>query len=141
MSKQYPLHKLLRKKISKKIDLWTAHASHIVSGCEWVDYMTHWDTLTLGHFSISTQEKPRQERRQKQKKNTITILHAPNHRIMKGTDYVQRAVKEIADSGIDVRLIISEKKPNKLLMQQIYEADIVVDQLIVGWYAMFILKQ
>ena len=87
MSKQYPLHKLLRKKISKKIDLWTAHASHIVSGCEWVDYMTHWDTLTLGHFSISTQEKPRQKT--ETEKNTITILHAPNHRIMKGTDYVR----------------------------------------------------
>ena len=52
VSSDYPNQKDNRKMITRKIDLWTTHADYVIGGCEWVDYMYHWDTLMLAHFSI-----------------------------------------------------------------------------------------
>jgi hypothetical protein len=45
ISRDYPRHRFNRQRIATKIDLWTRHANHIIAGCDWVDYMYHWDTL------------------------------------------------------------------------------------------------
>ena len=39
MSKDYPEFRFRRNIIVKKIDIWTKYGSHIISGCDWVNYM------------------------------------------------------------------------------------------------------
>ncbi len=139
MAKDYPLNRLNRKRVSRQIDLWTCNADHIVSGCDWVDYMYHWDTLQLAHFSIDSEQilpvttPPRESA-------TLRILHAPNHRNIKGTEYFVRAVKELRDEGVDVELILLERVSNEDVKREIANADVIADQLIIGWYAMFAIE-
>jgi hypothetical protein len=140
-TESYPFHTKFRRKIvEEKIDLWTVNADHVISGCEWVDYMYHWDTLMLAHFSIDTQRwKPLQNPDRKEKK-IIRIFHAPNHRFIKGTDFFIRAVDELRAEGYPVELVLREKIPNDEIKKEMESVDIVADQLIVGWYAMFALE-
>lgn len=140
MSVSYPGHRLGRRRIAEKIDLWTRLADHVISGCDWVDYMYHWDTLTLGHFSIdvdrwrpSVELKPRSD-------GVITILHAPNHREIKGCRFFIQAIEELQAEGVPVKLRILERVPNHVIRQAIEDSDIIADQLIIGWYAMFALE-
>lgn len=141
-SEDYPLHKNSHERILDKIDLWTRHGSHIVGGCEWVDYMHHWDSLMISHFSIDVDALDKIERPMVKRDGArgMKILHAPNHRAIKGTEHVVRAVRELNNEGYNIDLVLVEKKPNEEIKRLILECDVVIDQLIVGWYAMFAIE-
>jgi glycosyltransferase involved in cell wall biosynthesis len=144
MGIDYPRFRFRRKQIARKIDLWTKYADHIIGGCDWVYYMYHWDTLTLVHFSIDVDDwkpmnkKDNQEYTERNRK--LRILHAPNHRAIKGTQFFINAVDELVKEGLDIELIILERVPNEEVKKAMSSVDIVADQLIVGWYAMFALE-
>ncbi|MEG3436211.1 hypothetical protein V0288_03690 [Pannus brasiliensis CCIBt3594] len=141
MGIDYPLHGRLRQKIARKIDLWTRYADHVISGCEWVDYMYHWDTLMLAHFSIDTERwRPIPTPEIETGSKTFKILHAPNHRAIKGTRYFIDAVEQLQAEGFNVELILMEKVPNQEIQKMMATVDVVADQLVVGWYAMFALE-
>ncbi|MEO7725951.1 MAG: glycosyltransferase family 4 protein, partial [Burkholderiales bacterium] len=42
----------------------------------------------------------------------VRIVHAPNHRMFKGTRFLQQAVSELQNEGVPVELILVEKIPN-----------------------------
>lgn len=141
ISKDYPYQKSNRNIVSKKIDLWTKYSDHIIGGCEWVDYMYHWDTLMLAHFSIDLKKFKKSGTTDYERSNSgLTILHAPNHRNIKGTDFLINAVENLKSKGYQIKLILAEKKSNKEILDLIEKSDIIADQFIVGWYAMFAIE-
>jgi hypothetical protein len=139
----YPAHRLHRTQIAEDIDRWTKHADHIIGGCEWVDYMYHWDTLMLSHFAIDTEHwKPLSLNAQPAPAvdRKLRILHAPNHRALKGTRYFIEACHELAAEGEPVELILLEGVPNERVREVMATVDVVADQLVIGWYAMFAIE-
>lgn len=141
LSVDYPLHRLKRILIEKKIDLWTAEADFILSGVEWVDYMYHWDMLMLGHFSIDVDEINSSKVIRKNKENdTFVVLHAPNHKAIKGSSYLEGAINKLNSEGFDIELRIIQKVSNQEILEAINNADLIADQFIVGWYAMFAIE-
>lgn len=139
IARDYPLFKLRRTRVAAQIDLWTRYANHIISGCDWVDYMYHWDTLMLAHFSIDLMTwQPAPEPPATTSK--LRILHAPNHRTIKGTKFFIQAVEELVQEGVPVELILLERVPNSKVREVMASVDVVADQLIIGWYAMFALE-
>ena len=130
------------EKIVDDVDRWTCHADHILSGVEWVDFMYHWDTLTLAHFSIDTDELRPVDGTDPYVpgKRPLRLLHAPNHRHLKGTDAILEAVQTLKEEGHQIDLAIVEKQPNEEVLKEIARADVVLDQIVMGWYAMFALE-
>jgi len=140
ISQDYPLHRYRREIIQWQIALWSKHANHVISGCDWVDYMYHWDTLMLSHFSIDVDRFSVYQTPVSQPSSKIKILHAPNHRKIKGTEYIIKAVDELVSEGFDVELILAERMSNEEIRTLLTSVDIVADQLIIGWYAMFAIE-
>ena len=143
MARDYPMHRHRRQSIMTKIDLWTRYADHIIAGCEWVDYMYYWDTLMLAHFSIDVDAWKSNDNFQtvySDHASRLRILHAPNHRYIKGTQYFLDAVAQLKEEGLDIEIITIEGMPNEKLLQEIAAVDVVADQLVVGWYAMFAIE-
>ena len=68
------------------------------------------------------------------------VLHAPNHRHLKGTQHIIDAVEELRASELDIELVLLERVSNDEIRAKMEEVDIVADQLIIGWYAMFALE-
>jgi len=92
----------------------------------------------LGHFSIDIDRWRPVQRHKKNK--SFKILHAPNHRAIKGTDFLIQAVNELKREGYDIDLVLIEKASNDVVKRAIEDADLVVDQLVIGWYAMFAIE-
>jgi len=137
----YPLHRHGRRRIAAQIDLWTRRADHVIAGCDWVDYLYHWDTLLLAHFSIDTDEwKPAVAPVSARPGHPLRVLHAPNHRMIKGTAHFVRAVEELRQEGVAIDLVIAERVPNERIQELIAQCDVVADQLVIGWYALFALE-
>ncbi|SCX36171.1 Glycosyltransferase involved in cell wall bisynthesis [Pseudomonas sp. NFACC25] len=140
MAMDYPLHRKRHSHIQAMVDVWSSAGSHIVGGCEWVDYMHHWDTLMIAHFSIPLPNFVDNGTIEPSRKGPLKLLHAPNHREIKGTRHIVRAVEELRADGLDIELTMLERVPNEEVRRMILEADVIVDQLVIGWYAMFAIE-
>jgi len=135
MSKDYPGFRMLRSGIEKRIDLWTTFGDHLLGGCDWVKYMYHWDTLVLAHFTVDTHEwKPPIVKKKNQK---MVVFHAPNHVNIKGSRFIIKAVEELQLEGYKIELIMKQKIKHSNIKKLMANVDVVVDQLVVGWYGMF----
>ena len=64
------------------------------------------------------------------------VVHAPTNRLIKGTRYVERAFESLQPRFPGVRFVIAERLPWRELVTLLGEADVVVDQLFMGWYGM-----
>jgi len=139
----YPLF-VRRQMAGRRRDVarWMRQADWVIAGCDWVKYLPHWDTLMLAHFSIDTQEwipalaEPRTFTREK----PLRVLHAPNHRAIKGTNLVEAAVARLRARGVPIELVLVQKMPNQELRQLVREVDVVAEQLVIGWYGIFALE-
>ncbi len=64
----------------------------------------------------------------------VVIAHAPSHKALKGTSFIEEAVKELKREGQNIRLTMVEKMPHTEALRVIAGADIIIDQLLIGWY-------
>jgi glycosyltransferase involved in cell wall biosynthesis len=138
LAQDYPEYVRDEKRTLAELEYLSQHADHIVSGVDWVDYMPWWDRLSVGHFAIDMsrwQPLPTRQRRDR-----VVVLHAPNHRTIKGTSFLVRACEELAAEGVPIELELLERVPNTKIHERMAYADIVADQFIIGWYAMFAIE-
>ena len=64
------------------------------------------------------------------------VVHAPTNRLIKGTRYVEAAYAALAPRFPEVRFEVVERRPWSELRETLAGADVVVDQVFMGWYGM-----
>lgn len=64
----------------------------------------------------------------------LVFLHAPSHRGAKGTEFVLAAVEALRAEGHSFELRLIEGVPRSEALGTYASADIVIDQLLAGWY-------
>ena len=146
MSTDYPFYYQINDKVKSQIKRWTVKSDFVISGCDWVDHTYHWDRLMLAHFSIDLDkfEKSRNANtdlnRQYTPEAPLKVLHAPNHKTIKGSGFILEAVEELKNEGYPIEITFLQKRSNEEILAQIAQADLIADQLVIGWYAMFALE-
>ena len=70
------------------------------------------------------------------KKETV-ILHAPTKKNIKGTKYVDEAVQRLKAEGYPIEYLMLQDIPNAEVIEYYKKADLVIDQLLIGWYGGF----
>lgn len=131
---------------SAQVARWTRGADWVVSGCDWVHYMPYWDSLMLAHFSVDMEQwaPPSPEEYVLPARfcaeRPLRVVHAPNHRAIKGTEHVKWTVDELKAQGCPIELILIEKMPNDELRKVLRQADVIVEQLVIGWHGIFALE-
>jgi glycosyltransferase involved in cell wall biosynthesis len=70
----------------------------------------------------------------------IVIGHAPNHRHLKGSEYLISAVNSLKFKGCNVELLLIEGVPNKEALEMYKTCDIIFDQCIIGFHGYFALE-
>jgi glycosyltransferase involved in cell wall biosynthesis len=76
----------------------------------------------------------RPARRAKQTKHRPLIIHAPSKRAIKGTASVLNCIASLKAEGYDFDFKLVEGLSNNSAKELYTEADIVIDQLRIGWY-------
>jgi glycosyltransferase involved in cell wall biosynthesis len=117
--------------------------------CRWSDvvirnyqfgYLPRWDVVWPTMLAIDTDEwagerPPGGDRPSRE----VVVVHAPNHRHVKATDALIRAVADLEREGLRVRLNLIEGRPNEEVKQAVFAADVLADQFVAG-YAMFAIE-
>lgn len=134
----YPNHWKMNNLIEARVSYWCRNADFIIAGCDWIDYLPKWNKLLLSHFAIDIHRN--QHKIVPNENNNFRILHAPNHRNIKGSSRIEEAVTNLRSQGLDLDLTLLSGVPHQQVIAEISKHDLVVDQLIVGWYAQFALE-
>jgi len=64
----------------------------------------------------------------------LRIIHAPSHRGAKGTKHILIAVERLRAAGFRFDFEVIEGLPRDIALKRYATADIVIDQLLAGWY-------
>jgi hypothetical protein len=70
-------------------------------------------------------------------RDELVVAHAPSDRQVKGTRHIEEAVEKLRREGHPVRLDLIEGVTRDEVLARVAEADVVVDQLLIGWYGAF----
>lgn len=64
----------------------------------------------------------------------LLLIHAPSHQKVKGTRYIIEAVNRLKKEGVDFDFELIEGLANKEARKKYEKADLLIDQLLIGWY-------
>jgi glycosyltransferase involved in cell wall biosynthesis len=70
----------------------------------------------------------------------IRIVHAPNHRIFKGSKYLIKAIEELQSEGLSIELVLVEKIANDKALEIYRSADVIFDQCLMGNFGYFAIE-
>jgi hypothetical protein len=70
----------------------------------------------------------------------LRIVHSSNHRDLKGTAYLERAIDSLRSKNIDIELVVVENTPNSMALEIYKTADIIFDQCLIGFHGYFALE-
>jgi glycosyltransferase involved in cell wall biosynthesis len=90
-------------------------------GLRWVPAPA--DSVALGQYRSWRASAP----------GTLRVAHAPTDRAVKGTAVVLAAVQQLQGEGLDVQLDLIEGVANEACLARKGRADVVVDQLALGY--------
>lgn len=104
-------------------------------------FIPRWDVVWPTQIAIDTHAwRPnRVPSRFDGRNGEVLVLHAPNHRHIKGTEHLIATVDQLNDEGLRVRLELIERRPNEEVRAAVHACDIVADQFIAG-YALFAIE-
>ncbi|MGI5877570.1 MAG: hypothetical protein ACOX7W_03060, partial [Christensenellales bacterium] len=122
------------KEIIRKVNMWCKYADAVVGQMDHVDYLPFWNHMRQSLHTIDMDSvKPAYPKPD----GNIKIVHIYNHPACKGSGAIYDAIQELKEEGYEIELIFKSGIPNSLVMEYIAKADIVIDQIIIGWYASF----
>ena len=132
----YPRLALREKRIASGVRFWSRQADAVVAGMM-VDGLGRWDVTLNQFFCIDTEAWPvRTHDSDKDGSNgPVRVLHTPNHRGFKGTEFLVDAVERLKDEGLQVELVLLEGVPNSQVKQVMAEVDILAEQFLATGYA------
>ena len=115
----------------RRIRYFSERADFVVACIMHLETLPRWDLLTTHYYPIDTEDWQPVEASESSDK--VTVVHAPNHRALKGTEFVVTACEELAQEGVPVELRLLEGLPNRELKRVLAESDILAEQFIIGY--------
>ncbi|HET8893903.1 MAG TPA: hypothetical protein VFM96_07395 [Gaiellaceae bacterium] len=124
--------------VRRRVNHYARWASHIVCTTMMIDYLPRFDSVVVSPIAIDTDAWSPSETDELSPE--VTILHAPNHRTLKGTELLVRACDELRREGLPIRLVIRERAPNEEIREAMRNADIVASAFVMGYYELFAIE-
>lgn len=133
----YPDAAKKEKLIEKKVRNWEKHADIILAGFSLPDGLSRWDAFCQ-MLCINTDEwKSKTIYSQANGYNSsVKILHCPNHRGYKGTEFLIHSINQLKAEGVKVELVLLEKVQNNRVKEVMQEIDILAEQFIATCYGL-----
>ena len=130
----YPQAARREEQTAKRVKYWTKNADCMLCGLQ-VDGIGRWDVNVFQFGVIDTKAIAHKQAYSKAngKGGSVKIIHTPNHRGVKGTEFLIEAVHELKEEGLKIELVLVEKKSNHEVLQLLREADILAEQFILGY--------
>ena len=129
----YPLQSKMQQIIAKDVEYWVKNADAVLSSFMLPDGFGRWDVLLPSILCIDLDKWTSSNKNSFANgvNEEVVIVHSPNHRGFKGSEFVIKAVEDLKKEGYKINLILCERIQNERVREILQsEADILVEQLI-----------
>lgn len=117
--------------IARRLDRFCRDADLVVGSLVHCVTLPRWDALMLTCYPVDTERlRPAYP---DGADGRMRILHAPNHRAIKGTRALLEVVDKLRAEGLPIELEVMERRPHGEIIAAMRKADLVVDQLHFGY--------
>jgi len=136
----YPSMALGGARVRRRVLAFSRWADLIVRNLQY-GFLPRWDVVWPTMVALDTDDwtSPAPPCEHDGESGEVVIVHAPNHRGIKGTDDLIAAVGRLRDGGLRVRLDLLEGRPNREVREAVLRADIVAEQFVAG-YGLFAIE-
>lgn len=133
----YPAAARREPQIAERVAYWTRHADVMITG-PMIDGLGRTDVINVQPCCIDTLAWTSKSSYSAHdgRSGPVRVLHTPNHRGFKGTEFLLRAVEKLQQEGLLVELVLLEGVPNEQVRQTMQEVDILAEQFIASIYAL-----
>jgi hypothetical protein len=136
----YPTIAANAARVRRRVDQFLRWSDLVIRNYQY-GYLPRWDVLWPTQIAIDAgrwgADPP--GNRSDGRSGEVVVVHAPNHRAIKGSDHLIATVERLRAEGLRVRLELLERRPNEEVRAAIMRSDIVADQFIAG-YALFAIE-
>lgn len=135
----YPEPSRRQADIARGVDYWVRKADAVLPGIMGPDGFGRWDTIIPSTLFIDLEQWKASDSRSlaNGKDQKVVIVHAPNHRGFKGSEFIFDAIQKLKAEGLNVELKVLEKLQNDEVRRILREdADILVEQIIATGHGM-----
>jgi hypothetical protein len=135
----YPSAATEQDQVEMRLNYWCCYADACVSTIIGADGFGRWDVLVASPLCLDLNEWAPSLREPKADgyNGLVRIVHAPNHRGVKGSEFVVAAVEQLRHEGLNVELVLLEGTQNTEVRRILNEdTDILVEQLILTGHGM-----
>ena len=139
MNISYPENARREKELEARNFYWSRHADAVIGFFLWVDGLPRNDVGVYSPIIIDTEKWRPQTRFSSHDGRTgkVKVIHTPNHRGCKGTEFLLRAVEELLAEGLQVEMLLVENLQNDEVQRLMFEdADILAEQFVIPCYAL-----
>jgi glycosyltransferase involved in cell wall biosynthesis len=129
-----------RQVVEERVALFGRFADFVMSGDSLYEPVLPRVDLSLHMVPVDTESLVPRPPHARGAASAPVIVHAPNHRHVKGTEYLIDAVDRLRDRGFPFELRLIEGVPRHEALRMYAGADIVADQFIMGAFGIFALE-
>jgi glycosyltransferase involved in cell wall biosynthesis len=125
-----------REKLTLKwIRYFTLRADFIVVCLFHSETLPTWNLLTTHYYPIDTEAwlPDGHDSAHNGKDGPVTVVHAANHRELKGTEFLVAACRELEVEGYQIQLRLLEQVSNTEVQRIMRQSDIIAEQFIHGY--------
>jgi hypothetical protein len=134
----YPQYSRLEQVVHKKIHFLSKYSDFVITGIM-LDAFPRWDMSPVCSFVIDTEDWTSKTKYSdndgSQYNKPVRVIHTPNHRGYKGTEFIIQSIEDLKKEGLFIDLILIENKTNEDVKKIMPEADILIEQIIAPGYA------
>ena len=118
----------------KRIDIVSRHAHHIFAVNPDLLYFLPESISSFLPYSIASWHEIQTLPYKIDRK--IRIVHSPTNRAAKGSSYIIQALENLK-KRYPIEIILIENVPYQKALEDYKKADVVIDQVLIGWYGGF----
>ena len=123
--------------VNRRLERWSTKADVIIPG-HLIEGLERWDMLPCNPIVVDALSTPKHQKNLSdltlpENKSKLKILHLTNHRLIKGTEYIQDVFEKLIADGVKIEYEIIEEMQNDLVHEKLGESDILIDQIYSGY--------
>lgn len=124
--------------VEAKVARWTRDADCIIGNIHSLDGHGRWDILVGNAAQIDLKRvKPITTYSDRDGRNgAVRVLHTPNHRGVKGSEFLLAAVQRLRQEGLQIELVLLERVQNSEVLETMRTVDILAEQFVLQFYGL-----